>query len=52
MKKKLIFKENFICKENFENVTKVKSVKKIKKHNDIYFGALVLASYCYCGYKV
>ena len=27
----------------------IKLVTKIKKRNQLYFGTLVLASYCYCG---
>ena len=27
----------------------VKLVMKSKKHNQLYFGTLVLVSYCYCG---
>ena len=46
-----IYKENFICKEKSGSVTKVKLVTKIKKHNQLYFGTLALASYCYCGDK-
>ena len=42
-------KKNFICKEKSGTVTKVKVVTKIKKLNQLYFGTLVLASYCYCG---
>ena len=42
-------KKSFICKEKAGTVTKVKLVTKIKKHNQLYFGTLVLASYCYCG---
>ena len=39
--------KNFICKEKCGNVKKVKLVTKIKKHIQLYFGTLVLASYCY-----
>ena len=42
-------KESFICKEKAVAVTKVKLVTKVKKHNQLYFGTLVLVSYCYCG---
>ena len=42
-------KKNFIFKEKSRTVTKVKLVMKIKKHNQLYFGTLVLALYCYCG---
>ena len=38
-------KKNLICKEKSGAVRKVKAVKKIKKHNQLYFGTLVLASY-------
>ena len=48
----LFIKKNFICKEKSRTVTKVKLVMKIKKHNQLYFGTLVIASYCYCGDKV
>ena len=49
-KKKMLFiKKNFICKEKAGNVTKLKLVTKIKKHDQLYFETLVLASYCYCG---
>ena len=41
-------KKSFICKENAGTVTKVKLVAKVKKHNQLYFGTLILASYCYC----
>ena len=41
-------KEKFICKEKAGTVTKAKLVTKIKKHDQLYFGTLVLASYCYC----
>ena len=36
-------------KEKPRPVTKLKLVTNIKKHNQLYFGTLVLASYCYCG---
>ena len=44
----------FIYKEKSGAVTKLKLVKKkhnqkFKKHNQLYFGTLVLVSYCYCG---
>ena len=44
----------FIYKEKSGAVTKLKLVwkkrkQKLKKHNQLYFGTLVLASYCYCG---
>ena len=42
-------KKNFIWKEKSETVTKVKLVTKLKKHNQLYFGTLLLASYCYYG---
>ena len=42
-------KKNFTGKQKSGTVTKVKLVAKIKKHDRIYFGTLVLASYCYCG---
>ena len=51
IKKNVIYKENFIGKEKSESVATVKLVTKIKKHNQLYFGTLVLASYCYCGDK-
>ena len=35
-------KKNFICKEKPGTVTKVKLITKIKKHNQLYFGALIL----------
>ena len=35
--------KNFICQEKCGNVKKVKLVIQL------YFGTLVLASYCYCG---
>ena len=44
-----LIKENFICKEKSGAVTKVKLVTKIKKHNQLYFRTLVVASYYYCG---
>ena len=49
VKKISFIKKNFICKEKSETVIKVKLVTKIKKHNQLYFGTLVLASYCYYG---
>ena len=51
----LIKKKNFICEEKPETVIKVKLVTKIKKHNQLYFGTLVLGSCCHCGdsaYKI
>ena len=42
-------KKKFICKEKAGTVTNAKLVTKIKKHDQLYFGTLVLASYCYCG---
>ena len=46
--KKISFiKKNFIYNEKSGTVTKVK-LRKIKKHNELYFGTLVSASYCYC----
>ena len=36
----------FTCKEKSGAVTKVKLVTRIKKHNQLYFGTLVLTSYC------
>ena len=46
----------FICTEKSGAATKLKLVEKkhnekFKKHNQLYFGTLVLASYCYCGDK-
>ena len=41
--------KKFICKEKYGTVTKVKLVTKIKNLSQLYFGTLVLASYCYCG---
>ena len=45
----LFIKKNFICKEKSRTVTRVKLVTKIKKNKQLYFGTLVLASFCYCG---
>ena len=45
----MLYKENFICKEKSRTVTRVKLVTKIKKNKQLYFGTLVLASWCYCG---
>ena len=45
----LFIKKNFIRKEKPGTVTKVKLVTKIKKHNQLYFGTFLLASYYYCG---
>ena len=47
--KNVIYKDNFICKEKSRTVKRVKLVTKIKKHKQLYFGTLVLASCCYCG---
>ena len=48
--KKSFINKNLICKEKYATSTKVKFLaRKIKKHNQLYFGALVLISYCYCG---
>ena len=44
-KKSVIYKENFVCKEKSGSATKVKLVTKIKKHDQLYFGTLVLAIY-------
>ena len=44
-------KKNLIWKKKCGTVTKVRLVTKIKKHNQLYFGTLVLASYSYCGDK-
>ena len=51
IKKNVIYLENFTCKEKSGSVTTVKLVTKIKKHDQLYFGTLVLALYCYCGDK-
>ena len=51
IKKNIIYKENFICQEKSGSATTVKLVTKIKKHSHLYFGTLLLASYCYCGDK-
>ena len=40
-----VVKKIFICKEKSRTVKKVKLVIKIKKLNQLYFGALVLASF-------
>ena len=32
----------FICKEKAGTIAKVKLITKIKKHNQLYFGTLVL----------
>ena len=37
-------KRNFVCKEKSGAVKKAKLVTKIKKHNQLYFGTVVLAS--------
>ena len=42
IKKNVIYKEIVICKEKAGTVTKVKLVTKIKKHNQLYFGTLVI----------
>ena len=42
IKKNVIYKEIIICKEKAGTITKVKLVTKIKKHNQLYFGTLVL----------
>ena len=44
----LFTKENVHCKEKCGTSTKIK-LRKVKKHNQLYFGTLVLASYSYCG---
>ena len=44
-----LIKKNFFYKEKSGTVTKVKLVTKIKKHNQLYFGTLLLASYFFCG---
>ena len=41
-------KKNFVYKEKSGTVTKVK-LRKFRKHNQLYFQTLVLASYCYFG---
>ena len=47
LERKILFvKKTFICKE--KPVTVAKLITKIKKHNQLYFGTLVL-TYCYCG---
>ena len=38
----MFIKENFIGKEEAETVAKIKLVRKIRKHNQLYFGTLVL----------
>ena len=40
-------KKNFICKEKPGTDTKLKLAAKNKAHIQIYYGNLVLASYCY-----
>ena len=40
--------KNVIYKEKCGTAIKVKLVTKIKKHNKLYFGTLVLISYCNC----
>ena len=42
-------KKSFTCKEKTGTIIKVNLVKKIKKHNQLRFGTLVLASFGYCG---
>ena len=42
LKKKVTYKEIVICKVKAGTVTKVKLVTKIKKHNQLYFGTLVI----------
>ena len=45
-------KKKSISKEKSETVAKVKLVTKQnqnQKQNQLYFGTLLLASYCYCG---
>ena len=37
IKKNVIYKENFTCKEKPGSVTKVKFVTKIKKHSYLFF---------------
>ena len=49
LRKMLFINKALFIKKN--HVTPVKLVTKIKKHNQLYFGTLVLASYCYCGDK-
>ena len=44
-----LIKKNFFYKEKSGTVTKVKLVTKIKKHNQLYFGTLLLVSYFFCG---
>ena len=39
-------KKNFICKEKSGTNTKVKLCSY--ENQELYFGTLVLASYCYC----
>ena len=47
--------ESFVYKEKSGAFTKLKSFwkkrrnQKFKKHNQLYFGTLVLVLYCYCG---
>ena len=53
IKKKVI---RFIYKEKSGAVTKLKLVQtkcnqKFTQHKQLYFGTLLLASYCYCGDK-
>ena len=42
--------KNFSYKEKSGIVTKIK-LQKFNKHNQLYFGTLVRALYCYCGNK-
>ena len=42
-------KNNFICIEKSGTVTKAKLFSKIKKYNQLYFGTLLLPSYCCFG---
>ena len=49
LKKMLLINKSFICKEKSGTVTKTILVTKNKKHNQLYFGTLVLALNCYCG---
>ena len=43
-----IYKEKSTAVANLKVIQK-KLNQKIKKHNQLYFGTLVLALYCYCG---
>ena len=42
IKKNVSYEEIIICKEKPGTVNKIKLVTKIKKHNQLYFGTLVL----------